>query len=61
MPGSKTDAIAAATLVLALTVLVGSVGVNEGVGVRTEGEAVQQMEAGEVMMIGNDVFVLEHR
>ncbi|MEU9126274.1 hypothetical protein AB0C96_41840 [Streptomyces sp. NPDC048506] len=47
-------------LVLALVVLVGRAGVNES-GVRTGGEAVQQMKAGEVMMVGNDVFVLEDR
>ncbi|MFE0193592.1 hypothetical protein [Streptomyces sp. NPDC059008] len=56
----KTDIIAVTTLVVAMfVVLLSSAGTPKGIGVRQEGSGVLQMRPGEVMMIGNDAFVLE--
>ncbi|MFG2289486.1 hypothetical protein ACGFOU_25875 [Streptomyces sp. NPDC048595] len=56
----KTDIIAATTLVSALfVVLISSTSVPKDIGVRQEGNGVLQMQPGDVMMIGNDAFIME--
>ncbi|ARF58005.1 hypothetical protein [Streptomyces gilvosporeus] len=59
---SKADTIAAATAVLAgLVVFVISSSDAPNTGVRDAGEAVQQMQDGDMITVDGDTFVLEVR
>ncbi|KIZ14814.1 hypothetical protein [Streptomyces natalensis] len=62
MPKRKADIIAAATVVLAgLVVFVSSSSDAPSTGVRGAGEAVQQMQDGDMITVDGDTFVLEVR